>query len=771
MKRLLLSVVAAGAASCVDPSVLLGFDCDAEGRCRVVDAGAAATGGGVATGGGGAQGGGSDGGATGGGGGATCNSSSCTGCCDEDGVCRGGDEATACGQSGVACTVCGAESRCVQSVCQPLSIVGDACFSNAECVSNACVGGVCCNSACTGSCESCNATGTAGTCSPLPEASAGTACGAYACDGVSGTCPTTCTTSRQCASGNYCAGGTCQPLKAQGETCSSNSQCGTNFCADGVCCDGACSGSCDRCNLAGTTGTCTPAPVNDPGSPACGGAIVCNGTLVDCPITCASGCPTTTFCSGTYCSAKKANGVACGAAGECQSAFCADGVCCESACGGGCDACSVAQGSSADGTCSLLGPSRVCRGAAPQCDREERCTGTSATCPGDVFADAGVSCGTTVLGLWTGCDAGAGCGATGVQTRTRTNLTCTGSSTVCSSSSTTESQSCSRPSDGLSCGDATFGLWSGCDWQDACDVSATDSRLRTDLRCASGACTGVQTTETQACSRATENDTCGNGMPTYSEWSSCTYPANSCNQSMLSTRTRTEPVCQSASCGSRTVTETDAARCNRSTNGNNCGATTTSQWSDCTYQPGCGLTGTRTRTVTTHTCGGGACATNTITETDTSSFCTRGNPPGACSPTVTGPVTGCNYADTCANSATGTQTVTTYACNAGTCQPSTSSQSAACTRNTTGTECRGAVSTCDVAETCVNGACPANLLRPASTLCAAGEYFSCTNDSYCTGSSPYCPSPHSRCLFNQTCNNGCCQNTGGPGHIEPCVID
>lgn len=767
MKRLLLSFVVVSAASCVDPAVLRGFECDADGRCVVVDAGMSVTGGGSSTGGGSATGGGSvtgGGSATGGGGGggATCNSSSCTGCCDEDGACRNGDEATACGQSGVACTSCGAEARCVQSVCQPLSITGDACFSNAECLSNSCVGGVCCNSACTGSCETCNATGTAGTCSPLPEASVITACGAYACDGVSGSCPTSCTTSRQCATGNYCASGTCQPLKAKGDVCTSSSQCVTNFCADGVCCDGACSGSCDRCNLTGSNGTCTPAPASDPGSPVCGGSIVCNGTLVDCPITCTSGCPSTTFCSGTYCSAKKANGVACGAAGECQSAFCADGVCCESACGGDCDACSVALGSSADGMCSLLGPSRVCRGAAPQCDREERCTGTSATCPGNVFVDAGVSCGTTMLSPWTGCDAGAECGTTGVQTRTRTTQSCTGTSTACGSSSTSESQSCSRPSDGLSCGAPTFGNWSGCDWQDACDVAATDSRLRTDLRCASGACNGSQTTETQACNRTTENASCGTGTPTYSAWSACDYPVNSCNQTMLSTRTRTDPVCQSAACGSRTVLEQDSTRCTRSTNGSSCGATDTGPWSACSYVPGCSLTGTRTRTVTTSSCGSGACVPTSVTETDTSGFCTRGNPPGACQPTVNGPVTGCSYGDVCTNSGTGTQTVTTYACNAGLCQGTTVNQGAACSRNTNGTECRGSGGICDVVELCSNGVCPADAVQPTTVVCAEADEFSCLNAARCNGGKT-CPSQTRTCPIARCCGDGRCSlNCDGP---------
>lgn len=55
---------------------------------------------------------------------------------------------------------------------------------------------------------------------------------------------------------------------------------------------------------------------------------------------------------------KKTNGAKCGAASECVSGFCADGVCCSAACGASvpddCQACTVALGASADGTCTQL---------------------------------------------------------------------------------------------------------------------------------------------------------------------------------------------------------------------------------------------------------------------------------------------------------------------------------------------------------------------------------------------------------------------------------
>ncbi len=90
------------------------------------------------------------------------------------------------------------------------------------------------------------------------------------------------------------------------------------------------------------------------------------------------------------------NGTACTAASECTSGFCVDGVCCNSACGGGassdCQACSAKAGASVDGTCGPARSSTVCRAAAGTCDLEEKCSGTSLTCPTDRLRSAGTIC-------------------------------------------------------------------------------------------------------------------------------------------------------------------------------------------------------------------------------------------------------------------------------------------------------------------------------------------------------------------------------------------
>jgi hypothetical protein len=129
------------------------------------------------------------------------------------------------------------------------------------------------------------------------------------------------------------------------------------------------------------------------------------------------------------------NGDACTSTSDCQSSFCVDGFCCDTACGGGydaagtnCSACANTYTGGNDGTCAALdanyasrvtcrasaGPCDVaeqcttalpscpsdalapntmtCRASAGQCDVAETCTGSSASCPADVLLAAGTQC-------------------------------------------------------------------------------------------------------------------------------------------------------------------------------------------------------------------------------------------------------------------------------------------------------------------------------------------------------------------------------------------
>src|SRR6185437_6371133 len=209
-------------------------------------------------------------------------------------------------------------------------------------------------------------------------------------------CANACMSDADCSTGTYCdlASGNCLPIKTGGAACAKADECQSAFCADGVCCDTACTGTCQACTAAkkgsGADGTCgTIAAGTDPdgecddqgapscgtngscdgsgacakypmgtlcGSPSCSGSTETNAPVCDgagtctpsgmtscapyvCGMTvCNSMCATDTECvSGDYCStgacvAKKGNGSTCAAADQCASGNCADGVCCNTAC-------------------------------------------------------------------------------------------------------------------------------------------------------------------------------------------------------------------------------------------------------------------------------------------------------------------------------------------------------------------------------------------------------------------------------------------------------
>jgi hypothetical protein len=185
-------------------------------------------------------------------------------------------------------------------------------------------------------------------------------------------------------------------LGAAGSSCSDPAACASGFCVDGVCCQSACTGTCQACNLDGQRGVCTPvkgAPevghgaclgtgsvcagscdgvssaCHYPGAelecaPAsCSNAIasgrsICSGSgaclpgvMTSCaPFSCdgaicAGGCgpgrpcQAGDYCSGGRCFPAQANGATCSGAEECVSGACVDGHCCGSASCGVCAAC------------------------------------------------------------------------------------------------------------------------------------------------------------------------------------------------------------------------------------------------------------------------------------------------------------------------------------------------------------------------------------------------------------------------------------------------
>lgn len=209
-----------------------------------------------------------------------------------------------------------------------LSTNGTPCTAAGECQSGFCVDGVCCDTACDGTCVACTAAlkgiGNDGACEPIvggndPQDECADETGTNAC-GQNGNCDGV---------------GACQ-FVAVNTTCGTPAGCVSGVENEGDICDGA--GTC----MAGNTTTCDP--------------YVCDAAGALCLVTCASStdCLSTHFCAGNTCVMDKPMGQACAAADECQSGFCVDGFCCNTACNGLCQACAAAMTPSPNGTCANI---------------------------------------------------------------------------------------------------------------------------------------------------------------------------------------------------------------------------------------------------------------------------------------------------------------------------------------------------------------------------------------------------------------------------------
>jgi hypothetical protein len=266
----------------------------------------------------------------------------------------GSDCATSCGDDS-QCAAGAPGFYCAGGGCVEDLALGSPCDRGAACASGSCKDGVCCESACDGLCRACDVAGALGRCSflaqgtdPADECAGGGACGGtcdvagtcrfpqaqsfcgllcadatlhfgvcdgagacgrgtvlttcsqnFACRPEGDSCYTSCTSDDQCAPGNFCIGGECR-RRPNGDPCTAASQCADGNCVEGVCCNTACDGACEDCNLPGSPGTCTPLPLGSPGSPPCA-PYVCTGSAPACPTTCSSDadCTPDTACTST----------------------------------------------------------------------------------------------------------------------------------------------------------------------------------------------------------------------------------------------------------------------------------------------------------------------------------------------------------------------------------------------------------------------------------------------------------------------------------------
>ena len=367
-----------------------------------------------------------------------------------------------------------------------LLVNGTACAAGNECSSGYCVDGVCCNSACSSVCQACTAA--------KKGSGLDGACGSMA----AGTDPDS-----ECGGAASCSGSASCALFSNGTACAVNAECASGFCVDGVCCNSACNTGCQACTAAkkgsGTDGSCgSIVSGGDPDS-ECAGVQVCNGAGL----------------------CKIPNGQVCLAAADCLSGFCADGVCCNTACNTTCQACTTAKkGSGADGTCGSI---------AAGSDPDSECGG-AASCNG-----AG---GCALFANGTACAVNAECASgfcvDGVCCNTACNATCQ-ACTVAKKGSGTDG-SCASIVSGNDPDSECAGA-QVCNGSGACKVPngeacsvATDclSGYCVDGVCCTTACTGT----CQACSAVKKGSgadgTCGNIAVSTDPDSEC-FGAIACN--------------------------------------------------------------------------------------------------------------------------------------------------------------------------------------------------------------------------------------------------
>ena len=349
-------------------------------------------------------------------------------------------------------------------------VKGIGCASGAECPSGFCVDGVCCGTACDGTCQACNVAGSQGTCTPI----------------AAGQDP-----SGECGPNGVCDGlGSCR--ERNGVACALGSDCLSAHCVDGVCCDTACSGLCEQCNLAGAAGTCSASPggtnpdndcATQPAS-TCGQNGVCSGSR-----TC-SLYPNGTVCAGSSCASGTSLNLPdkCDGAGTCADAGvqscvpytcdsaashcrascttdaqCAPGFRCEVSTG----LCLAAFGQPCVSDAGCFGHaccSNVCRDLTSD---PNDCGGCSLVCtnPHGTIACTGSNCAPGCASGWGSCDGNT---MNGCETSLTTNTNCAACGVPCSRSNA--SSSCSTGACVL--GSCTSGF-DNCDGNDGngCETS------------------------------------------------------------------------------------------------------------------------------------------------------------------------------------------------------------------------------------------------------------------------------------------------------------
>jgi hypothetical protein len=221
----------------------------------------------------------------------------------------------------------------------------------------------------------------------------------------SGGTPIPCSTKADCPGDDdpVCGQRSCDDGLCGGNFEALGADCGDGKVCDGVglcvsclssqdCAEGTCVGGVQVGGATCTMGACVPVPKQLPCEP-----YECNEAKTHCLSACRgadTGCLPQHYCdSSGNCQEKKVPAVPCREAKECASGFCADGVCCDTACDRACESCVASLSQGEEGICTptpaTTDPEGDCRetlecSGAPECGT----CGTTPTAPKNETSDA-----------------------------------------------------------------------------------------------------------------------------------------------------------------------------------------------------------------------------------------------------------------------------------------------------------------------------------------------------------------------------------------------
>ena len=641
-------------------------------------------------------------------------------------------------------------------------VQGETCDDDIDCVqSGECVDGVCCDTACSATCMSClgSATGGAdGACAPVLDGQDPRS----DCDDDG---PLTCNDDGSCD-----GAGACRKYP-------SGTSCGSTMCSNGVLSNPECNGS----------GSCLP------NNATCDPYVCADGSSCATMCTSDAGCTADHWCDTptSTCLPDRAQGALCTKGAQCPGGHCVDGVCCNTACNGICQACAAAlkESQSLDGTCGPAGSGT---------DPRDHCADAGG-CGFDGFCDGAGACRNRV--------AGTACGMTQCTGNVVTGQICDGSGTCINDTTGTDcapwvckGNACASPcSDNTDCVAGNYCDTTSGDCKplepvgSPCVVNAEcTSTFCADSVCCSAECTG----DCNACKASlkesgTDDGTCGpaaagtdpRGRCTADDPATCArngfcdgsgacalYPSGSvCGAATCSNNAPTGFLCDGAgSCATMTAPPcdpyacaTDSCRTTCALDGD-CAANAYCEGGQCVAQFPDGDACTEGRECASGFCIDGYCCDRACD--GQCEACDATGSEGACTG-ITGEPHGGRPA---CPGATGSDP-----CGARSCDPSQSVTSCAgfvgSTVECRSQSCAGGIETvgafCDG-----TGECPAEkLIECAPYVCGADQCRTeCDGDDDCTDGS-VCDLPTKKCISGSACvDDFTVQEVGkGPESCEP----